>query len=392
MTLEADQKRYRMSDLSLSIPKSDPPPGGDDSAEAEVRGIGSGRPRWLHRLAMLAVCLVWPLIWVGGLVTTYDAGMAVPDWPGTYGYNLFLYPWSTWLFGPFDLFIEHGHRLLGAVVGFVSIGMVVAAVRSENRRWVIGLSIGILLAVISQGLLGGVRVLLSDRTVAMIHGCFGPVVFALCCIAAAVTSDRWWQRRRASGAEGSPKPLGGGTLSLAVLAVLLSYTQLVLGAQLRHVQPMTPPRMFTLLVAMHIVTAFVLWGLTPILFGTVRRCGDLTLSRPAGWLIWFVGAQVLLGTGTWIVNYGWPSVLAFLPFGEGFLVRSKGFVDSVIVTAHVAVGSLILATAAVVLVQALRQRAVARGGVSSAAGNWADPGRTSETTTSSAGRSVAATV
>ena len=51
----------------------------------------------VHRLSVLLVCLVWPLIWVGGLVTTYDAGMAVPDWPGTYGYNLFLYPYSTWL-------------------------------------------------------------------------------------------------------------------------------------------------------------------------------------------------------------------------------------------------------------------------------------------------------
>ena len=74
--------------------------------------------RSVHRLTVLVVCLVWPLIWVGGLVTTNDAGMAVPDWPNTYGYNLFLYPYDTWFFGPFDLFIEHGHRLLGAVVGF----------------------------------------------------------------------------------------------------------------------------------------------------------------------------------------------------------------------------------------------------------------------------------
>ena len=48
--------------------------------------------RWPHRLAVLLVCVVFPLIWVGGLVTTYDAGMAVPDWPTTYGYNLLLYP------------------------------------------------------------------------------------------------------------------------------------------------------------------------------------------------------------------------------------------------------------------------------------------------------------
>jgi hypothetical protein len=51
---------------------------------------------WPHRVAILLACAVFPLIWVGGLVTTTDAGMAVPDWPTTYGYNMFLYPWQTW--------------------------------------------------------------------------------------------------------------------------------------------------------------------------------------------------------------------------------------------------------------------------------------------------------
>ena len=317
----------------------------------------------LHRLCVLSVCLVWPLIWVGGLVTTYDAGMAVPDWPGTYGYNLFLYPVSTWMFGPFDLFIEHGHRLLGAVVGMVAIAMVVAAFAFETRRWVKTLMVGILLAVISQGALGGVRVLLSDRTVAMLHGCFGPVVFVLCAVAATVTGRRWWERKHAklSQPQNATKVSRVGALGIlaASAALLLSYGQLVLGAQLRHVQPATGPSTFTLIVACHILTAFGLWLLSPILFATVRRCGDLTLSRPAGWLIGFVGGQILLGIGTWTVKYGWPSVLGFLPFGEGFLVRSKGFVESMIVTAHVAVGSLILATSAVVLVQCFRQRTLA---------------------------------
>ncbi|WP_143544122.1 COX15/CtaA family protein [Rhodopirellula sp. MGV] len=315
---------------------------------------------WLHRLTVLSVCLVWPLIWVGGLVTTYDAGMAVPDWPGTYGYNLFLYPVTTWLFGPFDLFIEHGHRLLGAVVGFVSIAIVIAAFRQERRRWVVGLSVAILLAVISQGALGGVRVLLSDRTIAMIHGCFGPVVFVMCCLAAAVTGPRWVGRVYREGAWPRTRALGWGVVLVGCAAVLFSYTQLALGAQIRHVQPWTTPRMFTALVATHITSAFVLWGLTLVLWLLVRRCGDMTLSRPSGWLIWFVGVQILLGTGTWIVNYGWPTVLAFLPVGEGFLVQSKGFIDSIIVTAHVAFGSLILATSAVVLLQVFRQRYLAK--------------------------------
>ena len=119
-----------------------------ESTLAEQKASG----QLVHRLCLLLVCLVWPLIWVGGLVTTYDAGMAVPDWPGTYGYNLFLYPYKTWLLGPFDLFIEHGHRLLGAVVGLVAISLVISAHFKESRRWVFVLALGLLVAVITQGL------------------------------------------------------------------------------------------------------------------------------------------------------------------------------------------------------------------------------------------------
>ncbi|TWT94576.1 COX15/CtaA family protein [Stieleria varia] len=326
--------------------------------------------RWLHRLSLLSVCLVWPLIWVGGLVTTYDAGMAVPDWPNTYGYNLFLYPLSTWISGPFDLLIEHGHRLLGAVVGVVAISMLIASIIGERRRWVTGLTIAILLAVISQGALGGVRVVFGDRTLAMIHGCFGPVVFALCGVAVVVTSRRWFDRKWNQKATAEKRrTLGRSAVFLAFAPVLLSYAQLVLGAQLRHVTPMATTGFFTMTVAMHIVTAFVLWVLVPLVYWRLARCGDLTLSRPAAWLVGFVTIQILLGTGTWIVNYGWPHFLRWLPGSTGFLVQAKGFVDSIVVTAHVAMGSLILATAAAVFVQTLRTRYLAQSNIGETVGN-----------------------
>ena len=91
------------------------------------------RSPWPHRLAVALALVTFPLLFVGGLVTTYDAGMAVPDWPGTYGYNLFLYPWQSWLAAPWDLFIEHGHRLLGSVAGLVSIALVVAVLLTDRR-------------------------------------------------------------------------------------------------------------------------------------------------------------------------------------------------------------------------------------------------------------------
>lgn len=310
--------------------------------------------RLLHRLAVLAVCLVWPLIWVGGLVTTYDAGMAVPDWPATYGRNLFLYPYQTWLAGPFDLFIEHGHRLLGAVVGMVAIGIVIAAFWRDPRRWVGWLAVGLLLGVISQGLLGGARVVLSDRTLAMVHGCVAPVIFSLCVVTAVVSSRIWWHS--GGSGESSQRSIGLPLVLAAGALVLVSYAQLVLGAQLRHVQPNTAPGSFAMTVALHVMTAFLLWLLTALAWAGLRRCGDLTLSRPGAGLVGLVAVQILLGLGTWVVNYGWPAFLQWIPGTTGYLLRSKGFADSIIVTSHVAVGSLILAVSTLILVRLLRVR------------------------------------
>ena len=310
--------------------------------------------RLLHRLAVLAVCLVWPLIWIGGLVTTYDAGMAVPDWPGTYGYNLFLYPYKTWLLGPFDLFIEHGHRLLGAVVGMVAIAIVIVAYLKEPRRWVFGLALGVLVAVVTQGLLGGMRVVLGDRTLAMVHGCVGPAFFALCVVLASVTSRTWWSTtNQVNSAKFS---VGWPLLMMATALVGVSYAQLLLGAQLRHAQPDASPSSFAMIVAIHVMTAFLLWLLTTLAWLAVRGCGDLTLSRPAAVLIGLVGLQILLGVGTWVVNYGWPSFLESVPGAAGYLLRAKGFIESVIVTAHVATGALILAVSTLVFVRLLRVR------------------------------------
>ena len=117
--------------------------------------------------------------------------MAVPDWPSTYGYNLFLYPWQTWLAGPWDLFIEHGHRLFGALVGMLTILLVVTAFRLDGRNWYRWATLGALALVIGQGALGGMRVLLDQRLLAQIHGCVVPIFFAVTVALAVWTSPRW---------------------------------------------------------------------------------------------------------------------------------------------------------------------------------------------------------
>ncbi len=345
---------------------------------------------WLARWTFLILCLVWPLVWVGALVTTSDAGMSVPDWPNTYGDNLLLYPISTWLSGPFDLFIEHGHRLLGMLVGLVAIAVVVVAFWSERRRWVQGLALLGLLLVIVQGVLGGMRVVLSDRVLAMAHGCTAPIVFAVFTVLL-VASSRWWKSGRSAGnrsnarqsvgtgeddrgkedksdekdgrdgKDGDP-PSGDGSYGMIRTATggwfalaLLAYAQLVLGAQLRHVSMAAVPQQFTHTVASHVLLAFVIWVVSAILWLRIRRCGEMTLSRLGVVLLGLVSIQILLGLATWVVNYGFPM---FQDYGypARYLVHAKSFWGSFVVCGHVATGSLILATAVLLWIRSWRVR------------------------------------
>ncbi|MDF1665895.1 MAG: COX15/CtaA family protein, partial [Planctomycetota bacterium] len=110
---------------------------------------------WRFRLAIFTAFATFPLIFIGGLVTSKDAGMAVPDWPSTFGYNMFTYPWSKMVGG---IFYEHGHRLVGSVVGFLTLTLCLWTAFTEKRAWLRRLTWVALLAVCIQGVMGGLRV------------------------------------------------------------------------------------------------------------------------------------------------------------------------------------------------------------------------------------------
>lgn len=298
--------------------------------------------RWWSRpsfWAWAAAITVFPLIWVGGLVTTHDAGMAVPDWPGTYGYNLFLYPISTWLYGPFDLLIEHGHRLLGSLVGLLAIGLCITSWKHEPRTWYKWGAIGLLLAVIGQGLLGGFRVVLDARTIAMLHGCGGPLVFALAVFLAVAASRDW---RRAQPVFASP---GMGRLSLLLLIGTVG--QLVLGAQLRHALPDTRPAAFMSMVHLHLTVAVLLTFLILAIAWWARRPqyrAGPEIRTPANVLTALLLVQLGLGVATWGVNYAFPWT-DLTPGLARYAIAAKGYWESLIVTGHQATGSLMIAGA-----------------------------------------------
>ena len=328
--------------------------------------------RWPHRLAVLLACATFPLIWVGGLVTTYDAGMAVPDWPTTYGYNLFLYPWQTWVFGPWDLFIEHGHRLLGAIVGLLTIALAAALWARDGRHWMRWLGLAAVAGVILQGVLGGLRVRLDARLLAQIHGCVGPAFFALAAALAVCTSRRWLGAggrridcrlslrertffRGAKDDEGQRSEAGVGRLGgfrvphAATATAALAYLQLLLGSQLRHLPVTADATMFRLAVFFHLVVAAALTAHVWIVWWRAEREAprDRWLLRPARCLAALIGVQLALGGGAWVVNYGWPAWFSGYDWAAGFVVTREGFAQALVTTGHVACGSLILATSVV---------------------------------------------
>ena len=269
------------------------------------------------------------LLSFGALVTTYEAAMAVPDWPGTYGHNMFLFPFAEWFHGPWDLFLEHGHRLLGALVGLITLGLAAVVWRSATTTAAVrALAASAVLLVVVQGLLGGARVLLDDKTVAKVHACTGPLFFAVAVAVATLT------RRRDAAAVA-----GGGRAAAALLVA--TYVQLVAGAQLRHADATIDSATFGWLVALHVFGACAVAALA-----AAALAGVPDGPSPARWwaraLVGFVVCQFLLGGGAWIVNWGMPD--GILPEGwqpaDARLARSAW--SAWVVTGHVVLGMLIL--------------------------------------------------
>ncbi len=300
---------------------------------------------WPNRVAKLLAVIVFPLIWVGGLVTTSDAGMAVPDWPNTYNYNMFAYPIRDWFLGPWDLFVEHGHRLLASVAGIIAIVLCSFTFAFDQRKWARGWSVLILALVIAQGVLGGQRVTQDARLLAMIHGCVGPAFFATV-VAMIVFTSGWWLQGRATIADSR---LFSAAVEQGASAMLLitSYIQLVIGACLRHISDVADPNIYAMLVITHLGTAGAVLVLALIVcYAAMADNWHGGGIRMTAWLlVMLVIAQIGLGVGTYVVKFGWPAWLGHYRFAASYVIPEKTFLQMNLVSLHVAIGSLILAMA-----------------------------------------------
>ena len=269
---------------------------------------------WPHRLAVILACATFPLLFIGGLVTSKGAGLAVPDWPTTFGCNIFY---------------EHSHRLIAAVVGVLTIALALTFWLQERRHWLRWLGAVALLLIILQGVIGGLRVVLLEHALAIVHAAFAQAFFALTVSLAIFTSAEWNDEPKIELITDS-----GRLRRLCAITTGLIYVQSVFGAVLRHTGGRLDAHLlFAALVTLHVVF---------ILVRVMRSHADRpTFRRPSVVLCSLLVLQLMLGLASYIAKF--TSALG-LPMGA--LV--------VLTTTHLITGSLMLATSLLLTLRAYR--------------------------------------
>ena len=268
-----------------------------------------------HCLGVATLAATGVLILLGGLVTNTGAGLAVPDWPSTFGHNMFVFPWSQMIGG---IFYEHSHRLVGALVGLLTLVLSAALWREGGRLRRLGLVA--VAVVLVQGVLGGLRVVLQQDALAIVHGSLAQVFFALLAAVALLTTPRG----RIAVAQVAPS-----LKALTVAAAALVYVQIVFGALLTHAGRLD----------FHLAGAALVFVVMPLVAAQLRRTGDAVAAPLAGLLLVLLGVQLILGAGSFLARFS----SLWMPGGQTTVVFLP--------VAHRLIGSLILGAAVALAVR-----------------------------------------
>ena len=283
----------------------------------------------LHRFAkLLALCTLF-LVIAGGLVTSNDAGLSVPDWPLSYGK---LMPKMEG-----GIFYEHGHRMIATLVGFLTVVLAIWIWRADRRPWMKRLGLVAVLAVIAQGVLGGMTVIyLLPKSVSVSHACLAQLFFSLTVALALFTSESWKRGMAQVEDRGWPS-----VRMLALAAPICVVGQLALGAAARH----KAIGAIYHIGGSAIVTGVILWLVTTLL---VRYSDHLEMRRSALVLLVLTFAQLFLGIAAYMSRLATADAAQPMPVMIAFTVL------------HVAVGALLLARSVVTAIHvfnAVRVRA-----------------------------------
>jgi cytochrome c oxidase assembly protein subunit 15 len=266
------------------------------SEQSAIKNRQLAMSRGVHRFALLVAGATFFLIIAGANVTSHDAGLAVPDWPLSFG------KFFPKMVG--NVFWEHGHRMIAATVGFLTIILAVYVQIREKRTWVKRLAWAALGLVILQGLLGGLTVkLLLPLAVSAAHATLAQLFFLTTVSLAVFTSRKW--------TEAGPTVSESGGASLRILCVTslaVILAQLVLGATLRHSATWDQHLPTGLLLA-HIGGAVVVTVTLAITVFTLllRHRGEKFLARPAIVALVLLVAQLILGLASYIVRAASPN-------------------------------------------------------------------------------------
>jgi cytochrome c oxidase assembly protein subunit 15 len=251
--------------------------------------------RGLNFFAIFVACATFFLIIAGALVTSNDAGLATPDWPLSNGQ---VFPEMVG-----NLFWEHGHRMVATTVGMLTIVLTIYILRKEKRIWVRKLGIFALLAVVTQGLLGGLTVkLMLPLAVSTAHATLAQLFFCTTVSLAVFTSRSWF--------EATPLPEEQGNVRLRFLctvALVAIFVQLIIGATLRH-SATWDQHLPTELILLHIGGALVVTvALGRASLTVLRRHRDVKfLARPALVALLLLVVQLSLGIAAYITRLKSP--------------------------------------------------------------------------------------
>jgi cytochrome c oxidase assembly protein subunit 15 len=279
--------------------------------------------RNLHRFALLLAFWTLLLVVAGGLVTSNDAGLSVPDWPLSYGK---LMPKMEG-----GIFYEHGHRMVATIDGMLMVAMCIWLWMKEDRRWMKWLGTLAVIAVILQGVLGGLTALyLLPPAISVSHACLAQLYFSTTCAMALFTSREWL----AGAHEITEKP-DEPIRSLALLVPLCVLGQLALGAAARHKALGT----IWHICGSSIVTGVVLWFAVRIL---LNYSDHLALRKSALALLAFTFLQVFLGIAAYMSRIATVDAPQPMPIMILFTVL------------HVATGALTMAAGVLAAIEVYR--------------------------------------